>query len=182
LSQVTSAWDPTTVNYNSNRPTIAYPPLGTKALYFGAKPAIPVAATSFVTRFHLQSGPSGMVTDWITGAQPNNGLLLYQYPANNCMNCQDVLEIFTAPLWTPDDFRRLDPENPYMVSASEASGLMLQITYAPPTLPLNQVILSSLPSFGEIYADSYHAYLPPSSTSTWTAVAVKGLNQVPMGE
>lgn len=176
--QVTSAWDPTTVGYYPNSPTVAYPHLDQKSLVTGVKPAIPVKAEAFVTRFHLQTEPGGLVSGWLSGAIANNGLLLQQYPENNCSNCVDYATIFTDPLWTKTDTRNLDPGKPFPLSASEGSGIMLQITYAPPTLALNQPLFSSLPTFGEIYADAYHAYLPPSSSSTWTAIAVKGLEEV----
>ncbi len=135
-----------------------------------------------MTRFNLQTGPSGFVSGWLDGSVPNNGLFLYQYPVNLCMNCTDFLKIYTAPTWTKNDYKRLDPENPYNLSASEGSGFMLQITYAPPTLSLNEPLQTSLPAFGKNYADTYHTYLPPASASAWTAIVVKGLNQVQSGE
>lgn len=101
-----------------------------------------------------------LVSGWLSGAIPNHGLLLDEPVSANCTACTDFVHIYTAPLWTKNDARNLDPANPFPLSASEGSGIMLQITYAPPTLALNQPLLSSLPTFGEIYADTYHAYLP----------------------
>ncbi len=180
--QVTSGWDPSTAYYLNNDPTIAPTHLDMKYLVWGVKPAIPVSAETFVTRFHLQSEPDGLVSGWLSGAIPNHGLLLEEPFKPNCTGCKDFAYIYTAPLWTKNDTRNLDPAKPFPLSASEGSGIMLQITYAPPTLAMNQPVFSSLPSFGEIYADTYHAYLPPASGSTWTAIAVKGLNEVQQGD
>ena len=176
--QVTSAWDPATVYYLNNDPTIATPYLDQKYLLQGYKPAFPPGAKSFVTRFRLQTEPGGLVSGWLSGAIPNHGLLLDQPFDANCTACGDFVHIYTAPLWTKKDFSNLDPAKPFPLSVSEGSGIMLQITYAPPTLALNEPVFSDLPTFGEIYADTYHAFLPPGSGSVWTAVAVKGLEEV----
>jgi hypothetical protein len=180
--QVTSAWDPATVYYLNNDPAIASPHLDQKYLVTGYKPAFPASAEAFATRFHLQSDPGGLVSGWLSGAVPNHGLLLEEPFKPNCLGCKDFAMIYTDPLWTKNDIRNLDPGKPFPLAASEGSGIMLQITYAPPTLALNQPQFNNLPTFGEIYADTYHAYLPPSSASTWTAIAVKGLEEVPVND
>jgi len=182
VRQVTSAWKPSTVYSQNNDPTIADLDLDQKNVLWGVKPAIPVSAESFVTRFHLQSEPGGLVSGWLSGAIPNYGLILDEPGLSNCTACGDFTHIYAAPLWTKNDVRNLDPGKPFPLSASEGSGIMLQITYSPPTLVLGEPVITNLPTFGEIYADSYHAYLPPSSNSTWTAVAVKGLNEVQSGD
>lgn len=177
VAQITEAWNPATVTW-SNAPDTASPPLDIKYVLTGSKPFIPVSAEAFVTRFHLQTEPGGLVSGWLSGAIPNHGLMLYEYQAQGCLACGEYTEIYAEPIWTKNDIRNLDPNRPFPLSASEGSGIMLQITYAPPTLALNAPVFSNLPTFGEIYADTYHAYLPPSSGSTWTAIAVKGLEEV----
>ena len=123
-----------------------------------------------------------MVTDWLTNPFSNHGLQLSYKYSTLCYICNDQVTVDISPQWTKNDIKWLDPANPAQYNASEGSGIMLQITYSPPTLVLNQPLLTDLPSLDEkIYADTYHAFLPPSSGSTWTAIAVKGIDQVISG-
>ena len=180
--EVTSAWSPT-VNWGSRPSTGAL--LESRKLIYVDKPPIPQFPYT-VTRFNLQTGPSGIVTNWLLGGA-NYGLELgsgYECGSHNQQYFCEAVFIPLTPNWKDADLLKLDTFlNDPPATYAAGGGFMLLITYAAPELTLGELLVHDvLPDSNQNMADAHHAYRLPASTSTWTAVGVKGLDLATYGD
>jgi hypothetical protein len=194
---VTSTWD-SSVDWSS-QPTVGAA-LDLKPLlvvYTQLSPGVTATKSFYATKFVLQSGSSGIVSDWLKGKSPNYGIELreagegkndctYKNPKRNIAGCLQIGTPNNIGLadWTSGDQKQFQnpqtlPTGPWYITQS--SGVALLIQYTPPTLqegtPYPLTPLSPLPSSGDVFAFTNHQYRLPSINSTWTAVSVKGLHK-----
>ncbi len=178
--EITSPWDPT-VTWGSQPSTGSQ--VGNGNLVYTDKAPLP-GYPYVVTRINLQTGPTGIVTNWLLGGA-NYGLELSGEECgygNNQYFCEAVV-VPLAPNWKDTDLQKLDqlytdPPGEY----AAGGGFMLFITYTAPTLALGEPLVHDvLPTFDKNMAHTHHAYRLPASGSTWTAVGVKGLDQTTYG-
>jgi hypothetical protein len=184
VHRVLGAWDPSTV-YWTNYPPVDPNPLDEAQVLAVTPPWMCAQSGSspiyWVSRWTLQDGPAGIVSDWLQGID-NYGLDLRAADETHCrippFDRDQFVQIPKAADWRDDDMA-LPPD---WLILSHGGGFMLLITYTPPTLqngvPYDYVHLPDLPSGGDDYARTMHAYNLPASSSPWTAVAVKGLQRV----
>ena len=190
IYKVTSSWNPST-NWNNKPSTSSLP--GSVTIFYTDKPA-QASEPYYVGRYTLQDGPDGLVTDWLLASNQNFGLAISDGAYDDEDGCvlisstgqplnQYACEAVFVPTisnWTKADIQNLDPET--ASDSAESGGFMLQITYTPPLLPLDEPqFIEPLPSFDANFADNQHAYRAPNSTSTWTGIGVKGLDVVQNG-
>ncbi len=193
VRRVTTSWDPGTVDWGTYTvdptaidgsrlatvmPPWAYLDSGINRIYDA-------------TFWTLQTGNTGIVSNWLNG-QPNYGLELREASDSTCSgtNCYNFVEIPNPATWTTHDKSIVD----YWLSMggtgtimlSDGGGMMLLLSYTAPTLVNNVPTNYSSnppkpPVGGEDLMSTYHTYKLPSSTSTWTAVGVRGLHKVITG-
>ncbi|MBN1890059.1 MAG: DNRLRE domain-containing protein [Thermoflexales bacterium] len=180
VRRVTSQWDPGSVAWG-NYQVDPSPVDGVRALATFA----PAYGSSIYMGelWTLQAGAAGIVSDWLDGQ--NYGLELALADEGSCSgNTCQFIEIPHPSLWPADEMFK---DKPWMWQLSSGGGIMLFITYTPPTLEdgvpyhYGNDDPPSPPTSGADFARSYHSYNLPASGSNWTAVGVKGLQRKIVG-
>lgn len=142
-----------------------------------------------LSRWTLQNGSTGMVSDWLNGLN-NYGVELRLSPNDEKLNCTNLLSLgqcrhyVTFPktaAWSTND------KDFGFDAVVERGGFMLVITYQGPTLPDGVPQSYTNPSQpptaeGDDYYRTQHTYaLPAYNGSRWTAIGVKGLRTTQVG-
>ncbi|HXF60728.1 MAG TPA: DNRLRE domain-containing protein [Caldilineaceae bacterium] len=189
LHRVTSSWDPNSVNWG-NQPQVDPNPFRSSSTSYAGRTdpplcfyGIPQGQRHSGTKYLLQDGPTGIVTDWINGGA-NHGLELRGTPAeeNGCgpRGLCDFVRIPKRSVWPRSD-RDQTFGNDF--ESMEGGGFMLIIRYRGPALENNTPYLYSNfnpvpkpPKFEneDFHRTRHHYLLPPPTGSPWLAVGVKG--------
>lgn len=188
LHRVTGVWDPNTVVWNG-QPAVDPTPFRSSSTSYAGRTDPPLCydpppydyGTKSGTKWLLQEGPNGMVTDWINGVS-NYGVQLRARPdlENGCGprgRCSFV-RIPKRGVWTPVD-RNLLFGNDF--EAMQQGGFMLVVRYQGPALADNTPYRYNNPVprppklEDEDFHRTRHVYnLPPANGSPWLAVGAKG--------
>jgi hypothetical protein len=188
LHAITQDWNPATVNW-SNQPAVGQAFLSNSTSYQGRNdPPLcfrpePYSHNNTGTKYLLQDGPNGIVTDWIKGGL-NFGLELRatEGEENNCdyhYGC-DFVQMPKRSVWP-----RSDRDQTFFndFEAMEGGGFMLLVRYKGPTLTNNVPFRYDSPYpippkfASEDFHRTQHYYTLPAPTgSPWVAVGAKGFS------
>ena len=185
LHPITQAWTPATVNWG-NQPAIGAAFNSSSTSYAGRNdPPLcfrpePYSFKNSGTKYLLQDGPNGIVTDWISGGT-NLGLELRATPAeeNGCdyrYGC-DFVQMPKRSVWPRAD---RDLRFDFDFEAPEGAGFMLIIRYKAPTMVNNVPFKYDSPvpippkfENEDFHRTRHHYTLPAPTGSPWVAVSAK---------
>lgn len=188
LHPITSSWNPGTVNWG-NQPSVGGALKSSSTSYAGRDdPPLcfspePFSFHNSGTKYLLQNGANGIVTDWINGGT-NFGLELRAVEAyeNGCdprAGC-DFVQIPKRSVWPRSDRDQFFGND---FEAMEGGGFMLLLRYKGPTLADNVPFKYDSPTpkppkfEDEDFHRTRHVYTPPArpgSNPQWLAVGSKG--------
>lgn len=188
LHPITQNWDPATVRWN-NQPAVGNAFLSNSTSYQGRNdpplrytpPPYNYSGRNSGTKYLLQNGPNGIVTDWLNGTV-NYGLELRAVEAHEngsqCYNGCNFVQIPKRSVWpraTRDQFFENDFES------VEGGGFMLLVRYRGPQLTNNVPfqytgVAPKPPKFEteDFHRTRHHYRLPTSAGSPWLVVGSKG--------
>ena len=183
VRRIVTDWSASTVNWD-NRPNVYPVPLG------GAQTLSVMAPTLssshpiyFAQRWTLQTGSSGVFSDWLADPSQNYGLELRSTDESGCSQTCDYVVIPKVADWRASDKKTIETFGE-LFDLTEGGGFMLLVHYTPPKLadgvPTSYTNMPELPTGGDDYLRTFHAYDLPSISSSWTAVGVKGLYHSPV--
>ncbi|MBX3001458.1 MAG: hypothetical protein KF893_23255, partial [Caldilineaceae bacterium] len=183
---VTSSWAHNAAVGWDNNPSVGAP-IGPAQRYWRFASSVngPFSRYFNGMRFTIQTGASGLVTNWINGGV-NHGLELRAIPSqeSSCVGGCNYATIPIGMAWSPHDKSfNLDYDSP-LGGLYDTPGVALVIQYRGPTLPEGKAV--SLDGNAPVpptpgsstFNRTFHAYnLQPSNGAKWTAVGVKGLRR-----
>jgi hypothetical protein len=191
LHRVTGGWDHNSVNWG-NQPSVDNAPYQSSSTSYAGRTDPPLCFYPVTyqysgysgTKWLVQNGASGVVSDWLAGGA-NNGLELRARPdlEGGCPNgqCQFV-RIPKQGVWSPSD-RDQSFGNDFELMKS--GGFMLIVRYRGPALPNNtpysytpgSIPIPPKPN-DENFHRTRHVYrLPASTGSPWLVVGAKGFRK-----
>lgn len=186
LHRVTGPWNPAAVNWG-NQPPVDPSPFRSSSTSYAGRTDPPLCFSTYSsgptgTKYILQDGPAGIVSDWISGNN-NFGLELRGTPAeeNGCdlrYGC-DYVQIPARSTWQPSDKDQLFNND---FERMAGGGFMLIVRYKGPQLvndtPYRYENAPKPPLLPDhdFYRTRHQYRLPEPNGSPWMAVGAKAFS------